>query len=275
MTVNFAKNNSLVVSMIEGKDEFELNNWHKVKVVAEVGQPYGVMRGVGWLRDDQGRKLVYGPESAANLRGRPIPEENALIGNATPDWTGSFSTGVTYKWLTARVLVDAKMGGDMFSATYLKGTVWGTFANTLPGRNDYFLHSYVYGEDQALGELRGGILLDDAYTQDGAKNTYYINPNNWYLADRDLIQELSFFDASYIKLREVVLSFALPKTWLKNTFLKNISVGAFGRNLAILYRNTPRGLDPEASTNAGNGQGIEFGSLPPMGTFGFNLNVEF
>ncbi|HEX2396257.1 MAG TPA: SusC/RagA family TonB-linked outer membrane protein, partial [Bacteroidales bacterium] len=53
MTFNYAKNNSLVVSMIEGTDQFELNNWWKVRVVAEVGQPYGVMRGVGWARDEQ------------------------------------------------------------------------------------------------------------------------------------------------------------------------------------------------------------------------------
>ena len=78
----------------------------------------------------------------------------------------------------------------MFSATYLKGTVWGTFANSLPGRDDFYLHNYIYNEDPTLGELRGGILLKDAYTPDGSPNTYYINPNNWYLADRDLIQEL-------------------------------------------------------------------------------------
>ncbi|HLO58515.1 MAG TPA: SusC/RagA family TonB-linked outer membrane protein [Bacteroidales bacterium] len=275
MTFNYAKNNSLVVSMIDGKDQFELNSWWKVQVVAEVGQPYGVMRGVGWARDEQGRKLVYGEESPMNLRGRPIPEENRLIGNATPDWTGSFSSTLRYKNLSVRTLLDAKIGGDMFSATYLKGTVWGTFANTLPGRNDYFINNFVYGQDPTLGEVRGGILLKDAYTPDGRKNSYYINPNNWYLADRDLIQELSFFDASYIKLREVVLSYTLPVAILKSTFIKNASVGVFGRNLAILYRNTPKGLDPEASTNAGNGQGIEFGSLPPMGTFGINVNLEF
>lgn len=274
MTFNYARNTSNVVSMIAGTDQFKLNSWWKVNVVAEVGQPYGVMRGVGWKRDEYGRKLVYGDESPMNLRGRPIPEENRLIGNATPDWTGSFSTGFTYKNISMRALFDVKMGGDMFSATYLKGTVWGTFANTLPGRDDYFKHAYVYGESQTLGELKGGILLD-AYTPDGSKNNYYIHPNNWYIADRDLIQELSFFDASYVKLREVVVSFKIPKTFLKSGLIKNINIGAFGRNLAILYRNTPKGLDPEASTNAGNGQGIEYGSLPPMGIFGVNLNVEF
>ena len=71
------------------------------------------------------------------------------------------------------------------------------------------------------------------------------------------------------------MSYNVPIEWLKGKYIKRISLGAFGRNLAILYRNTPKGLDPEASTNAGNGQGIEFGSLPPMGTFGVNLNVEF
>jgi hypothetical protein len=275
MTFNYARNNSLVVSLIEGTDRFPLNDWWKVTVEAEVGQPYGVMRGVGWARDDQGRKLVRGEESAVSDRGRPIRQDDALIGNATPDWTGSFSTGISYKQISARVLLDAKIGGDMFSATYLKGTVWGTFKNTLPGRESFYIHNYVYGEDQTVGELQGGILLSDAYTPDGQKNTYYIHPNNWYLADRDLIQELSFFDASYIKLREVVLSYRFSEELLKGTFIKGASIGAFGRNLAILYRNTPRGLDPEASTNAGNGQGIEFGSLPPMGTFGVNINVEF
>jgi len=274
MTLNYARNNSLVVELIDDIDQMVLNDWWKVNVVAEVGYPYGLMRGVGWAENDEGQKLVYGPESGALLHGRPIAEENMVIGNSIPDWLGSFSNEISYKGLSLRVLFDAKIGGDMFSATYLKGTVWGTFANTLPGRDEFYKHTYVYGESEGLGELNNGILVDGYYPE-GGKNTNYIHINNWYLADRDLIQELSVFDASFIKLREVVFSYSFPKNWMSRLKIGNLKLGVVGRNLAILYRNTPKGLDPEASVNAGNGQGIEFGSLPPMGSFGINLNVEF
>ncbi|MCP4122340.1 MAG: SusC/RagA family TonB-linked outer membrane protein [Bacteroidetes bacterium] len=276
-TFNFARNNSSVVKLIDNIDQIVLNNWWKVNVVAEVGYPYGLMRGVGWAENDQGEKLVYGPESGSTLHGRPIAEENMIIGNSIPDWLGSFSNEISYKGASLRVLLDCKMGGDMFSATYLKGTVWGTFKNTLDGRDEFYNHSYVYGENPSYGELQGGVLVEGVYPTDegGGENTNYNHISNWYLADRDLIQELSVFDASYIKLREVALTYNLPKKWISKLKMGRMKVGLVGRNLAILYRNTPRGLDPEASVNAGNGQGIEFGSLPPMGSFGVNLNVEF
>jgi hypothetical protein len=48
-----------------------------------------------------------------------------------------------------------------------------------------------------------------------------------------------------------------------------------GRNLAILWKNTPN-IDPEAAyTTSGNAQGLEFFSVPANRSFGFNLSANF
>ena len=57
--------------------------------------------------------------------------------------------------------------------------------------------------------------------------------------------------------------------------MKNAKISVVGRNLWTIYRNTPQGLDPEAGTSSGNGQGIEFGSFLPTRTVGFNVKLRF
>ena len=80
------------------------------------------------------------------------------------------------------------------------------------------------------------------------------------------------YDASYVKLREVVFGYTFPPRVLKK--LKNIKllkISLVGRDLWTIYRNTPQGIDPESGTTSGNGQGIEFGSFLPTRTVGVTL----
>ena len=67
----------------------------------------------------------------------------------------------------------------------------------------------------------------------------------------------------------------MPRKLLKNTPFGSVRVSLVGRNLGILYQNTPKGIDPEAMTTSGNGQGIEYGSIPPVTSFGFDVKITF
>jgi hypothetical protein len=147
----------------------------------------------------------------------------------------------------------------------------GVLAETLNGRDDYYKHSVIFGESS--GELTGGAKWD-AYYADGTKNTKYVTPQNYEYA-RPNYAEFVIFDASYVKLRELALGYSFPAKLLGRTPVKSAKVSLVGRNLAILYRKTPRGIDPEATSTAGNGQGIERGSLPPNAIYGFNVNLSF
>ena len=82
------------------------------------------------------------------------------------------------------------------------------------------------------------------------------------------------YDASYVKLRELSLSYNLPKSFLANTFISSASVSFVGSNLWIIHKNLPYS-DPEASQSAGNIRGWQSGTLPATKNFGFNVNLKF
>lgn len=101
-----------------------------------------------------------------------------------------------------------------------------------------------------------------------------MNPFNYWESLQENTPEPFIYDASYIKFRELSISYTLPKKWLTKTPFESVSFSAFGRNLFMLYSNLDN-IDPESSYNNGNGQGFEYGSLPSRRTFGFGVNVKF
>ncbi|MDB4924227.1 SusC/RagA family TonB-linked outer membrane protein [Mucilaginibacter sp.] len=264
--LNFSNNKSLVKSLIPGVDRFVLNNNSSyIYVYAEVGKPYAYLRGLGVARDAQGHMLI---DDGGGL----LTKNNDMpFGTASPDWLGGFGNTFSYGPFTLYALIDIKKGGVMYSGSYSKMLVNGVSAETLYGRDGYYKHSIILGETGS--ELTGGAMWD-AYYANGKKNTTYISPQSYEYA-RPNYAEFVMFDASYVKLREVSAGYNLPAKLLTHTPIKTARVSAVGRNLAILYRKTPKGIDPESSSTSGNGQGIENGSLPPNATYGFNINLTF
>jgi hypothetical protein len=168
-------------------------------------------------------------------------------------------------------LFDVKKGGVLYSGSYSRMLTNGIAAETLYGRDAYYQHSVIFGENAT--ELTGGARWN-AYFANGTKNTTYISPQSYEYA-RPNYAEFVMFDASYVKLREVSIGYNLPAKLLTKTIVKSARFSLAGRNLAILYRKTPVGIDPEAASTSGNGQGIENGSLPPNAIYGFNFNLTF
>jgi hypothetical protein len=225
--------------------------------------PYGILRGDGWKKDEQGRKLV-------SADGKPIIEPNQYLGNSLPDWTGGLSNSFKYKNFSLSFLVDIRSGGQFISGSYRRGYTSGARIETLEGREDYFLHSYIYGESTA--NLQGGSIHSDAFFENGTPNNVYLTPQS--NGSSNAYSE-SVFDASYVKLREAVIGYNLPSALLKKTFVSNAKVSLSGRNLWNIYKNSPIGIDPESSVTSGNGQGIENGSLPPITSFGLDIKLTF
>ena len=81
-------------------------------------------------------------------------------------------------------------------------------------------------------------------------------------------------DCSQIKLRSLSVGYELPKSILKNGFLKGVKLSLVARNLAILMKHTPN-IDPESTYDNGNAQGLELSGYPSVRSLGFNLNVKF
>jgi len=264
--INFSRNNSEVVELLDGINRFQLNNNSSyVYVFAEVGKPYAYLRGLGVARDNQGRMLI---ENGGSLL---IKNTDMAFGTATPDWLAGFSNTFKVGNFDFSFLLDIKKGGILYSGSYSRMLTNGVAAETLYGRDDYYKHTVIFGENAT--ELSGGAMWD-AYFINGTKNNKYSSPQNYEYA-RPNFAEFAIFDASFIKLREVTVGYNLPGKIIKNTPVKSVRVSLAGRNLAIFSRKTPQGIDPESASTSGNGQGIENGALPPNAIYGFNLRLTF
>ena len=87
-------------------------------------------------------------------------------------------------------------------------------------------------------------------------------------------QENFVYDASFVKLRQVVLGYNLPnKLWGKAP-VRNVMVSVVARNLAILHKNVPN-IDPESAYSSGNAQGLDYFGMPSSRTYGINLRASF
>ncbi|PWS26097.1 SusC/RagA family TonB-linked outer membrane protein [Pedobacter yonginense] len=282
--VNYAANRSKVIELDQaGLLQNYVVATSSAQVIAAVGQPYGALFGNAFLRDGNGNIVV-------NATGAPQTDPNKkVLGKYTPDWIGGISNTFSYKGISLGVLVDASFGGSIYNGTYATGTYTGVLASTLPGRGaEYGGISYYYpGNVKANGTVRlangaaapAGVtvyddgIIFDGVTADGKRNEKILPAQTYYKSFRT-IDEANIFDASYVKLREVKLSYNLPSKWIRSLSLQGVSVSLVGRNLWIIHRNVTD-IDPEVAFNTGNGQGLESLSNPTTRTYGINLNVKF
>jgi outer membrane receptor protein involved in Fe transport len=252
--VNFAKNENEVVSL-GGADSYVLGGQWGMELQAIPGEAYGAIVGFPYARTDAGEIIFE--------NGLPKTNNSELVtlGNVTPDWTGGVNFAFKYKGFDLSALVDAKMGGDVFSMSYMWGRYAGTLEETLYGRE-----TGVVG-DGVMADGNGGFVANNVVANGKAFNQFAYNYSNF--------TESGIFDASYVKLRQIVFGYSLPKDWLKGSFIQDLKLSVVGRNLALLYSKTPH-VDPESAFSNANGeQGQEFGQLPSARSYGFNVNIKF
>lgn len=216
-------------------------------VQARVGQPLGVLMGRRLLRDAATRSLL--------LRdGLPVADSAAgpqQLGIAQPQWSFGTQQTVRYRWISASVLLDGRVGGEVFSATNLVGSQAGTLAST------------AFRPDSGL--LIVGI---DAATR--AANTKHVSTQAYYHA-LSAIQEPWVYSATYLKLREARLSVELPGNFPGSPFQKVI-LSLIGRNL-YLNAKAPN-IDPESVFSAYQVPGVEMGQLPTTRSVGFQITLS-
>ena len=109
------------------------------------------------------------------------------------------------------------------------------------------------------------------------ENTKPIDPNvywsNFY-GDNKGVATPFIYDASYIKMREIILAYHVPASVSNKISAQDISIAIVSRNPFIIKKNVPN-VDPDSNYNNGNGQGFEYGSLPGRRSWGVNLNIKF
>ena len=123
---------------------------------------------------------------------------------------------------------------------------------------------------------QGNPVLDkNGRYEVGTKSTVWMNPTT-YESDMTLNNTPAItFNASDIKIAEMVFGYTVPQQYLANMPIHGARVALVGRNLWTLFKHTPQGIDPEASNSSGNAQGIDAGNSFPYAQYGFDLKVNF
>lgn len=279
ITVNFARNINKVVKLHPELSEYPLAEarWAGAMIQAKEGSAYGAIIGKKLLRAPDGQ-IIYGSNGLPQ-----IGDKYEVLGNGVYDWTGGLSTTLTVKGFTLNALLDIKWGAELYSMSSMMAHSNGTAKATLEGRREWYQSEELrkqgniqIGDWTPTGGFvgQGVVNVGTAESPVYEKNTTPVDPQkywNYFLSSNT--PEPFIYNSSFIKLREMSLSYTLHKKWLNKTPFTNIALSVYGRNLWTIYSSVPN-IDPESSYNNGNGQGFEYGSLPSRRSFGFSMKIS-
>ena len=226
---------------------------------ARVGYPLGTIFGSRIARDESGNLLVDG---VGNYVSETIDEEGLLpaIGDPNPDWVMNYTNTISYKGLSLGVNVGHTSGGDIYSITIA----------SLMGR----------GLTTDTEDRLGTYILPGVSAATGEPNDIQINNSDFYFSNgfASPADELSVYDGSVVRLREVSLAYTLPAKFLEKTPIGRLTIKASGFNMWYKAYNTPDGInfDPNvAGLGAGNGQGFDYLTGPSSKRYGVSINATF
>ncbi len=251
MSLNYAANENTVVELTDELEEYTIRgrSWMTTVKVKE-GEPYGQIYTIGFQRNEDGRVLIN------DANGLPLLSDGQTVpmGNYLPDWMGGLGNKFTYKGFVLSFLIDARMGGDIFSFTE---------ANLASdGFADY------------TAEGRDGFVVDGVLKSDGSENTIEVTSEEYWqsLGGRNTPTGEPFrYDASYVRLREVVLGYNLN---FNASVIRALRIALTGRNLGFLY-NASKVIDPNMTVGTGNIQGMEGFGVPTTKQYGIDLTFSF
>lgn len=220
INVNWSKNENMVTALADGVSNLQISSFPgTVTLNAVVGQPFGVLKGTDYTYTADGQRVI----NPATGRYVINTSTNNIIGNINPDWIGGIRNKFTYKSLSFSFLIDTKHGGDIFSTDQWYGVGTG-LTNETAGNNDLGIpkrNTLVNG---------GGVILEGVYA-DGTPNTtrtaystggaitnaYTNGPRSQYV-----------YDAGFIKLREVNITYSLPSSLVQKMKLVDAKISLIG-----------------------------------------------
>src|ERR1700754_360902 len=256
VTYNLGYNANKVIALYSGLPSFQVattvNNWAFLDHI--VGQPFGTLVGTKIVRDAKSGQIVYNRTSHVPV----ATTADQKLGNSVAPYTMGLTNEFRYKKFSLSILLDGKFGNKIFSLFEVYATRMGKLKSTVPGRANGL---ELKGVDQS------GAPYDTVITQTGGVLRNYYDNNKSY-------SELFLHDGSFIKLRQVILSYGIPVSGFKAVKLQSANISFVARNLFILYKKTPD-FDPEQSFTNSNAQGFESIGLPRTRSYGLNLAIKF
>ncbi|WP_299704217.1 SusC/RagA family TonB-linked outer membrane protein [uncultured Pontibacter sp.] len=268
LTTNFSSYKNEVLELAEGVDNIFLGGFVTPNIRAEAGAAYPIIFGSSFQRDANGNVVVDSRRTLANgnnnpYYGMPLVGAETNIGNVQPDFEMSFTNGFTFKGVNLTAQVDWRKGGNMYAGNTRLLKLYGMDAVTEDRES-----AYVYPGTKGYVDADGNLVVE------GDNDIEIVRGETFWSNRMDAITESNVYSTTFVRLREVALSYSLPSSLLSKTPVRNASLVLTGRNLFLIsdYPN----FDPETSVGgSGNFQGLEYVSLPQARSFGVGLKIGF
>lgn len=266
---NFSLNRNIVVELAEGVENIGLGGFFGANGRLVAGQPFGQLYGDLFFRDDNGNMVIESDPTSPEY-GFPLTDfEEGVVGDPNPDWLAGLRNTFSYKGFSLSAFMDVKMGGDLWNGTRGALVSYGTAGETAGRGVETRVFEGVKGTrngDNVIvptGETNDiEALLDEGWYRAG-NGSGFNGPSEQYIED-----------ASWVRLRDVTLSYALPQALLASTPFGRLEVSVAGRNLWLM--TDYRGIDPETNlSGAGNLQGLDYFQMPNTRSLTFAVNLAF
>jgi TonB-linked SusC/RagA family outer membrane protein len=265
-TYTFTRNRSNVEDLTAGLDKIALNTAYDAEFNIRPGMPVGVFEAPVPRYTADGRMIVNAqtgfPEVAA---------EKGNYGTSQRDYTMGLSNTLSYKDFSFGFGLDFRKGGMFYSGTAdLYTFVGNSYITTYNDRKPFVIPNSVnevIGADGKPSYVENTTLIDQAHIDD-----YFYTSNGKALAYQSRI-----LDKSFMKLKDVTLSYRLPASIASKLKADNLSLTLYGRNFLLWTPKENVYIDPEAS-NYGNDLSSEIGEFrtgPTLKQFGIRLNANF
>ncbi|MCS3555462.1 MULTISPECIES: SusC/RagA family TonB-linked outer membrane protein [Sphingobacterium] len=287
MIINGSASKPVVKELYDGINTQNLWGASGARIVAKENQPYGQILVKPFAVNDKGERLVGNDGLYYTDQ-----TQDKLVGKVTPDFIGGLINNFSYKGLTLGLNFDASFGSTLISQTnmYMRGS--GSSIETLAGRDEasgglpYYVdnngsyvglpsHNTALPNDSKYPMIfHDGVILPGV-KQDGTPNDRIINAGDkyaYYWQSFMEIQEDVVYKNDYIKLRNITLSYALPKSITSKMKFEKLIVSGFMNNVAFLHRTMPN-VDPES--NNGTNVFYENNAFPTTRSIGFSLRATF
>lgn len=262
---NFSKNNNEVLSLDEANGISEVTVFGlagSIDIRARKGTSAAEFFGPVPKRNEAGQ-IIVNPNT-----GFPVQADDfESYGSAFHDYSMGITNTFRYKSLALGFTADYRKGGMLYSSTadinYFVGSALETTYND---RNPFVIPNTVIDNgDGTYSDNTTPIEYDDiwSYWNDFSGNESFISRKN-------------VVDRTYFKLRQLHISYDLPKRWLGD-IAERASLTLYGRNLLLWTPEENYYIDPESSS-FGTGQAGEFGEFyntPTTRDYGMKLNVVF
>jgi len=240
----YSKNENKIIELAEGLDGFNFNGstGGGVFIKANVGGSIGDI----YARTNTGTVTIDGiPVASAQ------PDE--LVGNAQPDALVGWSNQLKYKDFSLNFLIDARIGGKVFSQTSRDITSAGVSKESLQYRES-------------------GIVVDGTVADSDDVNTTSITAQEYWQAMADVSANY-VYNQDNVRLRELSIGYQLPS--MPKLGIESAAIQLVGRNL-FFFSKDAQDIDPETMLGTTLGiQGISENQLPTTKSIGLNLSLNF